>query len=103
MGASSRSLELRNSPTRRWWSSRTRDVRVRTADPAGGGAAGRDSWIVGHGRRSARRFIMSRGIEGKVVLITGGGTGLGAETARHLASKGASVALAARRRNKLDE
>ena len=46
---------------------------------------------------------MSEAIEGKVVLITGGGTGLGAETARHLASKGASVALAARRRNKLDE
>ena len=46
---------------------------------------------------------MSEAIEGKAVLITGGGTGLGAETARHLASKGASVALAARRRNKLDE
>ena len=46
---------------------------------------------------------MNKGIEGKVVLITGGGTGLGAETARHLASKGAKVALAARRRNKLDE
>jgi NADP-dependent 3-hydroxy acid dehydrogenase YdfG len=35
--------------------------------------------------------------------ITDGGTGLGAETARHLASKGAIVAIAARRRNKLDE
>ena len=46
---------------------------------------------------------MSERIEGKVVLITGGGTGLGAETARHLASKGAIVAIAARRRNKLDE
>jgi NADP-dependent 3-hydroxy acid dehydrogenase YdfG len=46
---------------------------------------------------------MSNGIEGKVVLITGGGTGLGAETARHLASKGAKIAIAARRKNKLDE
>ena len=46
---------------------------------------------------------MSEAIEGKVVLITGGGTGLGAETARLLASKGAIVAIAARRRNKLDE
>ena len=46
---------------------------------------------------------MSEAIEGKVVLITGGGTGLGAETTRHLASKGAIVAIAARRRNKLDE
>lgn len=46
---------------------------------------------------------MSIGIEGKVVLITGGGTGLGAETARYLASKGARVAVAARRKDKLDE
>ena len=46
---------------------------------------------------------MSEAIDGKVVLITGGGTGLGAETARHLASKGAIVAIAARRRNKLYE
>ncbi|MET1025765.1 MAG: SDR family NAD(P)-dependent oxidoreductase, partial [Dongiaceae bacterium] len=46
---------------------------------------------------------MSKGIQGKVVLITGGGTGLGAETARHLASKGALVAVAGRRKGKLDE
>jgi NADP-dependent 3-hydroxy acid dehydrogenase YdfG len=46
---------------------------------------------------------MSEGIQGKVVLITGGGTGLGAETARLLASKGAVVAVAGRRQNKLDE
>ncbi|TYK57857.1 SDR family oxidoreductase [Pseudomonas synxantha] len=46
---------------------------------------------------------MSIGIEGKVVLITGGGTGLGAETAKYLASKGARVAIAARRKDKLDE
>lgn len=46
---------------------------------------------------------MTTNIEGKVVLITGGGTGLGAETAEMLASKGAKVAIAARRRGKLDE
>jgi NADP-dependent 3-hydroxy acid dehydrogenase YdfG len=46
---------------------------------------------------------MTTNIEGKVVLITGGGTGLGAETAQMLASKGAKVAIAARRRGKLDE
>ncbi|TCL71752.1 SDR family oxidoreductase [Rhizobium sp. BK251] len=46
---------------------------------------------------------MTANIEGKVVLITGGGTGLGAETAQMLASKGAKVAIAARRRGKLDE
>lgn len=46
---------------------------------------------------------MSDGIEGKIVLITGGSTGLGAETARLLAKRGARVAVAARRKDKLDE
>ncbi|MCB8883314.1 SDR family oxidoreductase [Acidisoma cellulosilytica] len=46
---------------------------------------------------------MSNGIENKVVLITGGGTGIGAEAARLLAARGAKVAVAARRREKLDE
>ncbi|MCY9656469.1 SDR family oxidoreductase [Paenibacillus chondroitinus] len=46
---------------------------------------------------------MSGGIKNKVVLITGGGTGLGAETARLLASQGAIVAVAARRKDKLDQ
>lgn len=45
---------------------------------------------------------MNNGINDKVVLITGGGSGIGAETARHLASKGAKVAVAARRKDKLD-
>lgn len=46
---------------------------------------------------------MSNGIENKVILITGGSTGLGAETARFLTSRGAKVAVAARRKTKLDE
>ena len=45
---------------------------------------------------------MSQGIQGKVVLITGGSTGIGAEVARLLASCGAKVAVAARRQEKLD-
>ena len=45
---------------------------------------------------------MNEGIEGKIVLITGGSTGLGAETARLLAARGAKIAVAARRKDKLD-
>jgi NADP-dependent 3-hydroxy acid dehydrogenase YdfG len=46
---------------------------------------------------------MSEGIAGKIVLITCGGVGLGAETARHLAARGARIAVAARRKDKLEE
>ena len=37
---------------------------------------------------------MSKGIEGKVVLITGGSTGIGAEVARLLAARGANLRIA---------
>ncbi|MFP6850925.1 MAG: SDR family oxidoreductase [Pseudomonas sp.] len=45
---------------------------------------------------------MNKGIEGKVVLITGGSTGIGAEVARLLAARGSRVAVAARRADKLE-
>lgn len=44
---------------------------------------------------------MANGIENKVVVITGGNSGLGAETARHLVQAGAKVVLGARRLDRL--
>lgn len=45
---------------------------------------------------------MSQNIENKVVIITGASSGIGAATARLLASRGAAVVLAARRVDKLE-
>ncbi|WP_367160508.1 SDR family oxidoreductase [Kozakia baliensis] len=45
---------------------------------------------------------MSEGIAGKVIAITGASSGLGEASARYLAARGARVALAARRRDRLD-
>jgi len=42
-------------------------------------------------------------LEGKVALVTGGGSGLGASIALTLSKSGARVALAARRKEKLKE
>ncbi len=46
---------------------------------------------------------MDHNITGKVVIITGASSGIGLATARHLASLGASVSLAARRKEKLTQ
>jgi NADP-dependent 3-hydroxy acid dehydrogenase YdfG len=45
---------------------------------------------------------MSSGIQNKVVVITGASSGLGEETARHLAQAGARVVLGARRIERLE-
>jgi NADP-dependent 3-hydroxy acid dehydrogenase YdfG len=46
---------------------------------------------------------MSTNIESKVVVITGASSGLGEATARHLAARGASVVLGARRADQLEK
>jgi len=45
---------------------------------------------------------VSNNIEGKVVVITGASSGLGENTARHLAGLGAILVLGARRKDRLD-
>ncbi len=45
---------------------------------------------------------MANNIAGKVIVITGASSGMGAAAARHLAAKGASVVLGARRADRIE-
>lgn len=46
---------------------------------------------------------MSENIEGKVIVITGASSGMGASAARHLANEGAKVVLGARRNERIQQ
>src|SRR5471032_3321600 len=54
-----------------------------------------------HTNPTRRNIIMNSNIAGKVVVITGASSGLGAATARLLASRGAAVVMGARRVDKM--
>jgi hypothetical protein len=61
--------------------------------------------ITGYSNRpyGQRRSPMSKKLEGKVAVITGGNSGIGLATARRFVAEGAQVFITGRRQAELDE
>jgi len=67
-----------------------------------------DPWAVTSTARSVRKFlklesVMSKKLEGKVAVITGGNSGMGLATAQRFVAEGAHVVITGRRQKELDE
>ena len=55
------------------------------------------------GEQKLKGSIPTGGLEGMAVLVTGGGTGIGAATATRLATDGAAVTICGRTESKLED
>jgi NAD(P)-dependent dehydrogenase (short-subunit alcohol dehydrogenase family) len=60
------------------------------------------NWFAATDLARARRQIMSRKLEGKIAVVTGGTTGIGLATAKRFAAEGARVFVTGRRQTELD-
>ncbi len=74
--------------------------------PRGWGVRGRADSVAQAENRGHERILMgtqNSGVQGRVVVITGGGTGIGAAVAERYASEGADVVLVGRRPGPIEE